>query len=352
MTFLAPSYLWLLLLVPLTFLGLRALGRARRGASRRWVDDRLLPAMAVQAGRDSGTWTLALQLAALTALLLAAARPVASPPWPANRAAVVIAIDASRSMLADDARPSRLEAARALAQAFVRQAPRSSRIGLVSFSDSGSPLVLPTTDRDQLLDALAAVQPASDTSLTAAVVSGVRALPGRETTPIPEALRPPESVAPDDLGVDGEDREEAALAGAPPPARLLILSDGVDNVGARQGLPPELRLELTARFAADNDVSIYTVPVGQEGGAVTTIDGEPYFVPFDPAPLERLSEVSDGEVLDPEDERATRRLFRELGTDIRWQPTEVEVSALLAASAVVLLLVAGGLSLRWQRRVP
>ena len=350
MTFIWPALLWSLLLLPAA-LGLLLLARRRRQVkTRRFADDHLFAAVSEPAPAAGAKLTTTLQLAALAALLLAAARPVASPPWPGNRATVVIALDASRSMLADDLSPTRLESARVLAQSFIEQAPASTQIGLVSFSDSAAPLVLPTTDRGKLLAALAEVRPASNTSLAAAIVSGVRAMPGRQEAEIPEALTPA-AVPPAPAAASGTapvalDRQQW------PPASLLILSDGVDNVGLAGDLSREERLAVAARFAADHEVKIYTVPVGTEGGAVSVIDGQPYFVPFEPEPLQGLARLSDGRSLDPEDESARAELFRELGTQIRWLPTEMEVSFLLAAFAVLLMVGAGALSMSWQRRVP
>ncbi len=348
MSFHWPLLLWLLVLVPLTWLLVRS-SESRRSRRGGYADPELADTVLRRAPRARAHWVLGLQLGALALLLIAAARPVASPPLPTNEAATVIALDASKSMLADDVRPNRFEAARKLAEEFVRDAPRSARLGLISFSDVASLLVAPTTDHAKLLDALKTVQPGQNTSLAAAVVGGVRLLPGRQTAQTPAAL---------DVG--GAAGNGQPVAPSPPPARhvdappgaVLVLSDGVGNVSPNPRLSEDQALTLAARFATDNNVQIDAVPFGREGGAVTRINGQDYFVPFAPQNLERLSELSGGTTLDPADQNAVRKLAHKLGTVIRWVPHTMEISALLSALAVGLLLVAGGLSLTATRRLP
>jgi Ca-activated chloride channel homolog len=341
-----PAMLWALTLLPLTAALLWAAARRRARRREAFADPHLLGAVTRRAPRTLVGWSVGLQLFALTALLVAAARPVASPRLPVNVAAVVLALDASLSMLADDVDPNRLEVARELAAAFVRQAPASTRIGLVSFSDAATTLVPPTTDREALHEGLHAVQPAANTSLSAAIVTGVRALPGRERAPVPDALRAPGTSDDSDTGAAPD------IAADLTPAGIVIFSDGGDNVAANPGVPGDLALELAARFAADHEVPVYTVPVGRDGGAVSEIDGQLYFVPYDPASLARVAALSGGEQLDARDHDAVAAVFRELQTAIRWRPTEVEVSSPLAATALLTMLLGAVLSLRWQRRVP
>ena len=361
MSFVWPGFLWLLLLVPLVLFGLWFAARRRERTAQAFADAHLLHRVVRRPGKALSRWTLLLQLAALTALLLAAARPVAAPPLRVNKAAVVIAFDASRSMLATDVEPSRLEAARALAERFVAQAPASTRIGLVSFSDVASVLVPPTTDRAELLDALGRIEPARNTSLAAAVVTGVRMLPGREEVPPPAELEPPGFIPPTPDAAPPPTTSPTASpptsptgtspTGTPPPGSILILSDGVSNVSANPGLPGPSAVDIAARFAADNNVKLYTLPVGREGGAVTRIDGQDYFIPFEGQTLERLANRSEGDYLENADEETLRELFRRIGRVMRWERSRLEVSSLFSGLAVLLMLGAGGLSLRSQRRV-
>src|SRR5690242_1373137 len=75
-----------------------------------------------------------LLLLAVIALLVAAARPAAPIALRSENRTIVLAIDVSLSMAADDVQPTRLDAARAAAKSFIRAQPRDIRIGLVTFA--------------------------------------------------------------------------------------------------------------------------------------------------------------------------------------------------------------------------
>ncbi|MGL4609496.1 MAG: VWA domain-containing protein [Trueperaceae bacterium] len=348
MSFEWPLFLWLLLLVPALLVFLRVVGKRRERTAEKFADQRLLGTILRQPSRAQRRLPLMLQLIALTALLFAGSRPIANIPIPQNQAAVIIALDASRSMLADDLDPTRLEQARELAKQFIADAPRSTKIGLTSFSDVASVLVVPTTNRQELLDALDRIEPAENTSLSAAVVAGVRMLPGREGVLPPEDLEP-EGFTP--LETEESENEEPTATQTPPPGSILILSDGVTNVNSNPDLENEDALEVAAEFAKENTVKLYAVPIGEED-TVTRIDGQEYLIPFEPDNLEILADDTDGQMLEADDEETLRTVFRDLTTAIRWEGKEIELSAPLSAFALLLMAIGGLLSLRWQRRVP
>jgi len=335
MTFSFPALLWLLLLVPLAVWLLAASARRRQVRARAYADPHLLGTV-LPAASGRSRLPLALQLGALALLLLGAAQPVAQPRLPVNQASVMIALDASRSMLADDVVPTRLEAARTVARQFLELAPASTRIGFLTFSDNASVLVPPTTDRQEVLAALERVKPAQATSFASALVSGVRALPGRgQAVPPPELLDGPPPGGPAAVPIDPQTL---------PPGAILLLSDGISNRGAS---PP-----VAARFAQDHRVKLYAVALGREGGAVSRVGGQLVFVPFDTRELTRLAELTGGQFLYPPDPEKLRGLYRDLGSAIRWQPSELGLGAPLAGLAAGLLVLGGGLALAWQRRVP
>ncbi len=341
-----PIFLWVLLFVPLLLIFLRAVGKRREKTAEKFADNRLLSTILRQPPLAQRRWPLILQLIALTSLLFAGSRPFATIPIPQNQAAVIIALDASRSMLADDVDPTRLDAAKEMAKAFISQAPRSTKIGLTSFSDVASVLVIPTTDRQELLDALDRVEAAENTSLASAVVAGVRMLPGRE------GLLPPEDLEPEGFTpLEQPSPQEQEDRGPPPPGSILILSDGVTNVSSNPDLADEDTLEIAAEYAKENGVKLYAVPIGEED-TVTEIDGQDYLIPFEPDNLENLADDTEGQLLEADNEETLRTVFRELTTAIRWEGKETELSAPLSALALLLMAVGGFLSLRWQRRVP
>ncbi|PZA07109.1 MULTISPECIES: VWA domain-containing protein [unclassified Meiothermus] len=350
MTFTWPTLLWALLLLPVVMGVLVRAEQRRQRTAQVFADSHLLSAVVRQPSPAQARWPRMLYLLALALLLLASARPVAAPPLPTNKAAVVIALDASKSMLASDINPNRLEAARAIAKEFVRLAPPTTKIGLITFSDSASVVVAPTTDRAVLQEALDNVKPVQNTSLPSAIVTGVRLLPGRKEVQPPTELQP--------QGPQGQPPQTPLIQPDAPPPRefppgsLLVISDGATNVSSNPRLPNQTALEAAAKFAKDNGVKIYAFAVGKEGGAVMRLEGRDYFVPFEPRSLQQLAERTGGKYVYPPTEEALRAVYRELGTVIRWEATRLEVSSLLSGLAVILMLVGAGLNLRLYRRVP
>lgn len=351
MTFTWPSFLWVLLLVPAFVWMLWALSRRRERTAQVFADGHLLASVVRQPPKAHIRWPLALQLIALALLLLAASRPVAAPILPANKAAVIIAVDTSKSMQAGDLNPSRLEAAKAVAREFLKIAPASTQIGLVSFSDNASALVLPTTDRQKVLDGIERLKISQNTSIASAVVTGVRVLPGRRDLKPPKELLPPDMAQNDPLQAQPDQPAAPPDPSTFPPGSIMVLSDGASNVSTNPGLPTQGVLDIAAKFAKDNGVKVYTFPLGKEGGTVAQIDGQNFYIPFEPKNLEALAQNTGGKNTFPPTEESLRAVFKELGTVIRWEATKLEISSLLSALAIVLMLVGAGLNLRWQRRV-
>ena len=115
-------------LIPLTILALVMARRRRIRYAIRY------PALDVLAGvverERRGRWIpAALLVLALTALLLGAARPMARVPVPRDEATVMLVIDVSGSMNADDVDPTRIEAAQRAATRFLDRLPSASRWG-------------------------------------------------------------------------------------------------------------------------------------------------------------------------------------------------------------------------------
>ena len=97
---------------------------------------------------------MALFLASLAALALATARPQVSVEVPLGRTSIILALDVSRSMCATDVEPNRLAVAQDAARTFVEDQVAGTRIGIVAFAGFAELIVPPTTDKDELTDAI------------------------------------------------------------------------------------------------------------------------------------------------------------------------------------------------------
>ncbi|MDR7511171.1 MAG: VWA domain-containing protein, partial [Armatimonadota bacterium] len=207
MTFEWPSVLWGLALLPALALLYR---RLLRREPRRAV---VIPNLEIlaQAAAYHGRWRrwlpAALYLAALAAVIVGLARPVAPLPVPAAEGVVVLSIDTSRSMLAEDLPPNRMEAAKVAARDFVQALPRGFRVGLVTFSSYATTVVPPTTDKARVLDAIDLLATEFATAIGDGLMEAVYNLPGR---PRPAYLGAPPPTP----------------TGPLPPGVVVLMSDG------------------------------------------------------------------------------------------------------------------------------
>jgi Ca-activated chloride channel family protein len=319
MSFERPLALVLLVLIPLV-IGLYYLRERRRGRfSERWSSSALLPNVIDRAPGKLRYLPVAILLVALTAMVVGVARPHAVVSVPREEATVVLAIDVSRSMKADDVEPTRLDAARQAAKDFAEQVPEKYRIGVVSFASRANAALPPTDDRELVNQALDSLKPGEGTAIGDAIALSAQ------------------------LG-----REQLTEDGARPPKAVLLISDGAPDGGSTQ--PRQ-----AAQKAKELGVPIYTVLVGTEQGVVeeelpgglrTRIQ-----VPPQPAVLEQVAQVSGGEFFTATDDDDLEQVYEELGSRLGHRDESREVSDVFAGGAAGLLLVGGLLSAFWFRRL-
>ena len=210
MSFASPSFLWLLLLIPLAAaLYVLAQRRRVRYAARFTNLDLLANVVDASPGRRRHLPAV-FALAALAALLLALARPQMTVAVARDEATVVLALDTSGSMMATDVTPSRLAAAQAAASKFLDGLPKRVRVGVVSFATGASVLVAATDDRASVRSALDGLEAQGGTALGEAIVRSTE-------------------LAPED-GTRGADGEQVFS--------ILLLSDGENSVGIDPARPP------------------------------------------------------------------------------------------------------------------
>ncbi|MDR7483169.1 MAG: VWA domain-containing protein [Armatimonadota bacterium] len=342
MTFAWPHLLWGLTVLP-ALAALYAWALERRARRAVIVPDvALFAAAAAARSRWCRHMPAACFLAALAATLIGLARPVAPLPVPASQGVVVLSIDVSRSMLAEDLPPNRMEAAKMAAREFVQTLPRGFRVGLVTFSSYATTVVTPTSERARVLEAIDLLQTEFATAIGDGLLEAVWNLPGR-LRPTSPGLSPgapfgpgvpPGSVAPPGPG---------APAGSLPPGVVVLLSDGQSNRGV---LPME-----AARIAREQQVKVYTVGIGTPEGTFLNIGGRSIWVRLDEETLRGMAEATGGEYHRTTNLAELRRVYRHLGREIGWERRPTEVTAVAAGAGLVLLVVAVSLSTLLVHRV-
>ena len=159
MRFGSPSFLWLLLLVPALVAFLWWAWRIKERLMTQFIQARLLPGLLADVSKPRQKFRLALLVASVALLAFVLARPQWGFGWEEVKQRgldIVVAIDTSRSMLANDVAPNRLARAKLEALAL-RQMCRMDRLGLVAFAGTAflqCPLSLDDEAIRQSLDAL------------------------------------------------------------------------------------------------------------------------------------------------------------------------------------------------------
>jgi Ca-activated chloride channel family protein len=159
LTFANPAVFWFLLALPV-FIVLKVLADARaRRAVTRLASPRLLDALLVTEGRARAWVVFSLELLALAFFLTALARPrygTVSEESPGTGRSLIIAIDTSKSMRAEDVRPNRIERAKLAAEDLVKRL-RGDRIGLMPFAGTAHMYAPLTPDTDALVESIQAL---------------------------------------------------------------------------------------------------------------------------------------------------------------------------------------------------
>lgn len=238
MSFGEPQLLFLLWLLPVFWLLSVLASRSRERARRRLVGSQLFVRLAPGFDPVRLRWKASLLLLGLGLMLFALARPqIGSELQEVKRRGldVIVALDTSRSMLAEDLRPNRLDAAKREVEDLFRML-KGNRLGLVTFAGES------ITNCPLTLDAAAA-----GLFLDGVNVNSI-AIPG---TNLEKAIRRA-------LTAFGS-RERRFKA-------LILVTDGEGHEGDALG---------AARDAAEEGVIIFTIGVGTpEGHTVPLRDPE------------------------------------------------------------------------------
>jgi Ca-activated chloride channel family protein len=172
-SFEAPAYLVALLLVPLAAVGYWLLQRRKSRYAIRYPNVDVLAQVVATRSAWKRHAPAALLLASLAALATAFARPTVTEQTPDERASVVLVVDISGSMRAQDVQPTRLAAAKEAMLSFLSHAPETLRVGIIAFSNEPQVIVTPTLDRNELRRGIQVLEPAFGTALGDALARSV-----------------------------------------------------------------------------------------------------------------------------------------------------------------------------------
>jgi Ca-activated chloride channel family protein len=314
-----PYALALLGLVPLVVAAYVAWQRRRERYAARFANPLLLPNVIDRTPGRLRYLPFAIMVTALAAMIVGVARPHAIVSVPREEATVVLAVDTSRSMTATDVPPSRLDAARNAATAFMAKVPAKFRIGIVAFGSRAVVALPPTDDRVVAQAALKALRPGEGTALGDAVVIAAR------------------------LG-----QKQRGADGSHPPTAVLVISDGA-NQGGRT--TPAAAIKRARQL----HVPVYAVLIGTPNGVVEhTMTGgftERIRVPPDAKTLQTVAQQTGGRFFTATNDTRLKEIYENLGSHLGTTRKSREISDMFAAGGAGLLLTGAALSMLWFRRI-
>ncbi len=335
MTFIWPSMLASVLLVPLFLVLYILLQRRRRRIAQQYGSLGLAqdPAGRKLGGRRHVPVTFL--LTGLAMLFVALARPQAQVSLPHIEGTVILAFDVSGSMAANDLKPTRMEAAKLAARDFVQRQPPTVRIGIVAFSDSGFSVQAPTADRDAILASINRLSPQRGTSLANGILVSLNTIAnsGPQDTHFYSNLTPVPTPTP-----------EPVPPGTYTSAAIVLLTDGENNEQ-----PDPL---VAAKGAADRGVGIYTVGIGSAQGTTLHINGFTVHTQLDEPMLQQIANLTGGVYYNAASAQELSKVYDNLTPQLTVRPEKTEITAVFAGASLLVLMLGGLLSLLWFSRLP
>ncbi len=356
MTFLWIEMLWLLLILPILVLLYVWVQRRRKRLSLRYAN---LPLIRQALGKGIG-WRRhlppALLLLAIGVLIIAVARPAAVITLPSSRATVILAMDVSGSMRADDVAPSRIEAAQEAAKSFIAQQPAQVEIGIVAFASAAMLMQAPTLDRELLTAAIDSFDLRRGTAVGAGVLTALATIFPDEIIGIDENGDPR-----DQLGAPSRDGPSGAAGRSlddPKPetpehvpvepgsyqnAVVILLTDGATTTG-----PDPIA---AGRVAAEHGVKVYTVGFGSATGDVVEFGGRSMRARLDAGTLQEIADTTGAEYFEAKSSKALSEVYASLSTRLIAEKKLTEIAFIFAGIAALMAIVSAALSMLWLGRI-
>ena len=320
----AHAWFFLFLLVVLGIAALYVIMQlARHRRMLRFANMELLETVAPK--RPSRWRHLSAILLVLSLLMftIAMAGPTHDVRIPRNRAVVMLVIDVSQSMRATDVEPNRMAAAQEAAKQFADELTAGINLGLIAYAGTATVLVSPTTNRGATKAALDKLQFADRTATGEGIFTALQA------------------IATVGAVIGGGD--------APPPARVVLFSDGKETVPTNPDNPKGAFT--AARTAKDQGVPISTISFGTPYGFVE-INGQRQPVPVDDTTMKKVAELSGGNAYNASNLQELKDVYATLQQQIGYETIRGDASVGWLRLGALILAAAAFAALLLNRRLP
>ncbi|MGV9752255.1 VWA domain-containing protein [Nocardia farcinica] len=330
--FTALIWLGFLAVVALIALGYVLVQRSRHRQMLRFSNMEVLEKVAPSRPSPLRHAPIALMLVGLVFLTIAAAGPTSVQKVPRNRATVVLVMDVSLSMEATDVPPSRLEVAQQAGKEFVDGLTQGINLGFVTFAGTASVMQSPTTNREAVKAAIDNIKLAERTATGEGILTALQSI---------------ETLA-------------TVLGGAetPPPARIVLMSDGKQTVPDDKDVDNPRHAFTAARLAKSKGIPVSTISFGTEWGSVEIPDQDGHGgsqrvkVPVDNESLREIAKLSGGEFYTASSLEELTAVYDTLEEQIGYETTRGDASRpwLLLGMLVVAAGIVTGLL--YRQRLP
>jgi Ca-activated chloride channel family protein len=303
-------------LVPLALLALYVVVQARRRHRLRRYTEADVP---------QSLWRhvpIAVSLLCLFLLTIALATPTHDMRIPRNRAVIMLVIDMSQSMRATDVEPNRLKAAEQAASQFASQLTPGINLGLVGFAGIPYLLVPPTPQHQATIEALKKLEFADSTATGEAIFTALHAIGA--------------------AAVQGGDK--------PPPARIVLLSDGGENK-PQDPSDPHDGAYTAARLAKDQGVPISTITFGTQTGHIE-LDGQRVNVPVSTDQMKKIAQLAGGQSYTASSLDQLNKDYDAIENEIGYRTVPGPGSSGWLRLGVITALIATASALLINRRLP
>lgn len=323
--FTAATWLAFLIVVAAIAILYAIVQRRRKKQMLRFSNMEVLESVAPRRTNPLRHAPIALMLVGLICFTIAAAGPTALQKVPRNRATVMLTIDVSLSMEATDVTPSRIAVAKQAAKKFVDGLTPGINVGLVTFAGTASVQVSPTTNKEAVKAAIDTMKLAERTATGEGIFASLQAI----------------------------DTLASVLGGAsaPPPAQIVLMSDGKQTVPDANDVDNPRHEFVAARLAKSKGIPVSTISFGTVNGTVDIPDpdgqgSQQVKVPVDDAALHKVADLSGGSFFTAsslgEITHAYDKLDEQIGYEMKWGDASrpwMILSGLLFACGVAISLI-------------
>ena len=297
--------------------------RARRRRLSQFANTELLESVSPKRPSSWRHVPAVLMAISLVLCMIALAGPTHDQRLPRNRAVVMLAIDVSQSMKATDVEPSRMAAAQEASKQFVNELTPGINLGVIAFAGTATVMVSPTTNRDASRRAIENLQVADRTATGEAIFTALS------------------SISTVGAVIGGGDE--------PPPARIVLFSDGKETVPSNPDNPKGAYT--AARTAKDQGVPISTISFGTPNGSVEVND-ERVPVPVDDDMMKKIAELSGGEHYTASNIAELNKVYSTLQDQIGYETVRGEATTGWLRLGALVAALAALASLLINRRLP